>query len=72
VANQGTADAGPFAIVFNGFPLIQVGGLAAGQSVMLTYTSGCAGGTHTAVVDALSQVAESDETNNTASIDVIC
>jgi subtilase family serine protease len=72
VINQGTADAGQFALVFNGFPMITVPSLAAGQSVVLTYTSGCSGGTHTVVVDALSQVVESDETNNTATIDVIC
>lgn len=72
VANQGTADAGPFTIVLTGYPQLQVAGLAKGQAATFTYTTGCAFGLHTAVVDATNQVVESDETNNTASIDVIC
>jgi hypothetical protein len=37
-----------------------------------TYTSGCSFGIHEARADYLNQVDESDETNNTRTIDVIC
>ena len=47
-------------------------GLAAGASATRTYTTDCVNETRQAVADALGQVSETDETNNTRSDDIVC
>lgn len=73
VKNQGAGAAGPFNITATGYPAMRSPGLAAGASA--TYQSGimgCAAGDYHAVVDSSSEVAESDETNNTRDAYQIC
>jgi hypothetical protein len=72
VANQGTGAAGTFSVLVTGFPPVAIGSLAAGGSATRTYTSGCSFGFREARADYLNQVAESNETNNSRSIDPIC
>lgn len=73
IKNQGDAAAGPFSVAATSYPEIRSQGLAAGESV--TFESGlppCREGMYHAVVDSGSEVAESDETNNTADAHQIC
>lgn len=73
VKNQGDAAAGAFSVAATSYPPIRVSGLAAGASA--TYQSGltsCQAGMYHAVADSGSEVAESDETNNTADAQQIC
>jgi len=72
VSNQGTAAAGPFSVEVVNFGAFSFTGLAAGGRETRTYASGCAAGTLEARADYLNQVVESNETNSTRSIDVIC
>jgi hypothetical protein len=73
VKNQGSAAAGKFSVTATGFASFQFSGLSAGESESRTYaTDGCQPTTHEIRADSLSEVNESDETNNVASLDVIC
>ena len=72
VKNQGSGAAGPFSISATSYPPMTSAGLAPGASQTFSSGHGCTFGPHHAVVDALDQVMESNENNNTADIDVIC
>jgi hypothetical protein len=72
VRNQGSAAAGAFSVLVTGFPPVAIAGLAAGAEVTRQYTTGCVGGLREARADYLMQVIESNELNNTRSIDPIC
>jgi hypothetical protein len=72
VRNQGTVAAGAFSVLVTGFPPVAIAGLAAGAEVTRNYTSGCTQGFREARADYLNQVVESNEANNTRSIDPIC
>lgn len=72
VRNVGTAAAGPFAVTATSFPALRSDGLAAGASVSFLSGHGCIEGKYHAVADAANEVAESDETNNTADVQQIC
>jgi hypothetical protein len=72
VRNQGGTAAGSFVVSVLGFPPVAIPGLAAGASVTRSYASGCDEGPRQGLVDALNQVAESNETNNTATSVVFC
>jgi hypothetical protein len=65
VKNLGGADAGPFVVEVNGSQQRIEAGLAAGQTASLWFEGYASGGETRVVVDATSQVAESDEGNNT-------
>jgi len=62
VENAGDADAGPFVVEVNGVQQRVEEGLAAGESVALWFAG--YGSENTIIVDATSQVEESDEGNN--------
>jgi hypothetical protein len=64
IENAGSLDAGPFVVEVNGVQVPVSGGLPAGQSTSLWVAGYVAGGENTAVVDAASQVPESNEGNN--------
>ena len=72
VKNQGSGAAGPFSISATSYPPMTSAGLAPGASQTFSSGHGCTFGPHHAVVDAMDQVKESNENNNTADIDVIC
>ena len=72
VANQGTGAAGPFSVLVIGFPPVAIGGLAAGAVGDAHVHVGMLGGFREARADYLNQVVESNEINNTRSIDPIC
>ncbi len=72
VRNQGPGAAQPFSVLVTGFPPVSFLGLAAGAAETRSYTSGCTQGFREARADYLNQVVETDETNNTRSIDPIC
>jgi subtilase family serine protease len=55
-------------VTVTGAGTFQVGGLAAGQSLVINL-GGCFGGTRTATADARNQVAESNENNNSLTRD---
>ncbi|MBE7471039.1 MAG: hypothetical protein DPW09_05105 [Anaerolineae bacterium] len=63
VANIGQANAGPFTVQANGIQQL-VDGLAAGQTTSVWLAGASSGGETTATIDVLSQVLESNETNN--------
>jgi glucose/arabinose dehydrogenase len=65
VQNIGTAASGPFVVDVNGVQQTVSGGLAAGQTLQMSFPG--VAGTNVATVDATNLVAESDETNNTRS-----
>jgi hypothetical protein len=64
IENAGPGDAGPFAVGVNGAQQVVPDGLAAGQTVSLWFEGYDQGGENVVVVDATSQVEESDEDNN--------
>jgi HYR domain len=66
VTNRGNAGAGLFVVTVQGVGTFTIRGLAAGASVTRTVT--CASIQRTITVDAQNQVAESNESNNTARI----
>ena len=72
VTNRGSAAAGPFTVEVAGEGSFAFSGLAAGASANRTYRTMCQNDTERATADSLSQVAESDETNNTRTFDDIC
>ncbi len=72
IVNDGKTAAGPFFVSVAGLGTFPIDGLAPGVSVTRTYPQGCSEGTHTATVDSASQVAESNEGNNTATFMQIC
>jgi hypothetical protein len=65
VENVGGRDAGPFVVEVNGSQQSVEAGLAAGQTVSLWFEGYASGGETQVIVDAASQVVESDEGNNT-------
>jgi hypothetical protein len=67
IENAGDADAGPFAVEANSSQQAVSEGLASGQTISLWFTGYAHDGANTVVVDAASQVKESDEENNTLS-----
>lgn len=69
VQNQGPGDAGPFRVDAGGVPL-DFTGLAAGETETRKVSLRCQD-THTATVDVLGQVDETDESNNTRVSDVV-
>lgn len=69
VKNQGAADAGPFRVDVPGEGTWTIPGLAAGASATRTFRTMCKVANETATADALGQVAESDETNNSRSFE---
>jgi hypothetical protein len=72
VKNQGSGAAGPFSISATSYPAMTSAGLAPGASQTFNSGHGCTFGPHHAEVDSMNQVMESNESNNTADIDVIC
>ena len=72
VKNQGNAAAGKFTVTVKDFNSYDIAGLAPGESATRTFASGCSGGHYEADADSLNEVAESDETNNVATADIIC
>ena len=64
VANTGIGPAAPFNVLTNSGKQRVIGGLQAGAEASLWF-AGYAAGSNTATVDVDSEVAESDETNNT-------
>lgn len=70
VTNQGEAAAGPFTVTV-GTGSYPITGLAAGASVTRTWAT-CTNGTFVATADALAQIDESSETNNTRSYEANC
>ena len=67
VQNIGTANAGAFVVNLNG-SVLNVSGLAAGQSTAVDYMGGTLTRTRTATVDATGLVAESNENNNVLTV----
>lgn len=73
VKNQGTDAAGPFNVTLTGEGTVRfTDGLAAGASEMRGIPSPNCFAPHHAVADSGNEVVESDETNNTKDIMVIC
>ena len=72
VTNQGAGAAGPFTVDVPGEGSFPIAGLAPGASATRTFRTGCWQTTWTATADALAQVAETDETNNTRSFSANC
>jgi subtilase family serine protease len=73
VKNQGTDAAGPFNVTMTGEGTVRfTDGLAAGASEMRAIPSPDCYSPHHAVADSGNEVIESDETNNTKDIMVIC
>jgi hypothetical protein len=74
VTNQGLGAAGTFRVDVPGEGTWTItGGLATGASATRTFRSMCRVATETATADALGQVAETDETNNTRSFtETVC
>ena len=72
VTNQGAGAAGPFTVDVSVFKAFSFGGLAAGASITQGYTFTCLATPRVATADALAQVAETDEANNTRSLTPIC
>jgi pSer/pThr/pTyr-binding forkhead associated (FHA) protein len=63
IANDGQGDAGPFVVDVNDARQSVAAGLAAGQTASLWF-AGYASGENSVIVDAASEVQESDEDNN--------
>jgi hypothetical protein len=72
VKNQGAGAAGAFTVTVSGEGSFQIDGLAPGASTTRTFNTMCTNTTGQATADALSQVAETDETNNTRSYTGVC
>lgn len=72
VTNQGLGAAGPFTVTVPGEGSFRFPGLAAGASATQKYRDVCKNATQQAIADALGEVAETDETNNTRSFVGIC
>ena len=72
VKNQGAGPAGPFTVTVPGEGSFPIPGLAAGASATRTFRTICKNATQQAIADALGEVAETDETNNTRSFVGIC
>jgi len=73
VTNQGPAAAGTFTVAVPGEGSFPIAGLAPGASASRTFRMVCKVATQQAIADSLSQVAETDETNNTRSYtETIC
>ncbi|OGF55831.1 MAG: hypothetical protein A2Z21_00490 [Candidatus Fraserbacteria bacterium RBG_16_55_9] len=75
VVNSGNASAGPFVVELRdsrGSDRISVGGLVSGSSVRLNFQRSIptSSETFTAIADALSQVSESNENNNSSQVTV--
>ena len=69
VKNIGQATAGPFSVSRTGASTFSFPALAAGASVThAAAVAPCVPFPHTAVVDSTSQVAESDEANNSVTL----
>ena len=74
VKNQGTGAAGASTARVNPSTKLAVPALAAGVSTTITWRAGssCPEGTWLVSADVLGQVAESNESNNTKTLQVIC
>jgi subtilase family serine protease len=73
VTNQGAVAAGPFTVDIPGEGSFPIAGLAPGASATRTFRMACKVATETATADALGQVAETNEANNTRSFtETIC
>ncbi len=71
VKNIGTGPAGAFIVKVGAATFIPFGGLAAGSSQTYVYGAGC-GGDVTATADPDNLVGESNETNNSLTVNIIC
>lgn len=67
IENTGGADAGPFVVEVNGVSQTIADGLAAGETRSLWFSGVVYGGENTVLVDATSEVLESNEENNSLS-----
>jgi subtilase family serine protease len=65
VTNRGEGAAGPFTVDVPGEGTFEIPGLAPGASATRTFRTACKVATQQAIADALAQVDESDESNNT-------
>ncbi|MEA2168769.1 MAG: hypothetical protein QOF76_2069 [Solirubrobacteraceae bacterium] len=74
VMNQGSKAAGAFSVGVQDFPNQPVSGLAAGQSATVNYGNSCNHDPRfiTATADVNGQVNESNESNNTMTLDTAC
>ena len=72
VKNEGLGAAGPFTVSVSGEASRPIDGLAPGASQTVTFRTGCWNITWLATADALAQVAETNETNNTRSFSGTC
>jgi hypothetical protein len=72
VKNQGPGAAGPFTVSVSEVGSFPIDGLASGASATVTFRTGCWNATWLATADALAQVAETDESNNTRSFTATC
>jgi hypothetical protein len=73
VTNQGPGAAGPFTVDVPGEGSFPIAGLAPGASATRTFRTACKVATEQAIADALGQIAETDETNNTRSFtETVC
>ena len=68
VKNQGNLDAGAFLLDVSGVGTFDIGGLAAGSSTTIKFA--CTEGKLTATADIRDQVVESNENNNSTTVDV--
>jgi hypothetical protein len=71
VTNAGNGPAGPFSVTVCGIGSFDFTGLAPGASSQASWKT-CIAGTTTATVDPKNAVGESNETNNTASLEHGC
>ena len=72
VKNQGTGAAKPFTVSVSGHGTFTIPGLAPGASATRTYKTTCQNVVDTAIADSLGEVAETDETNNNATLQDAC
>lgn len=74
VKNQGAGAAGPFSVSVTGVAgAFEIPGLAPGASATRTFRELCQVITNVATADSLTQVAETNETNNTGSFtETVC
>ena len=71
ISNRGTAPAGPSVLTITSVGTFKVPSIPAGGSLTFSWST-CRVATYTAVVDREQNVAESDETNNTATLRNTC
>jgi RNA polymerase sigma factor (sigma-70 family) len=71
ITNKGVAAAGPSTLTISLVGTFRVPSLAPGASITLSWST-CRVGTYTAIVDRTQVVTESDETNNTATLQNTC